>query len=89
MPTVSTDHLLLQIHRRPSIKATSSWVDAEYTVPNHNAGSRLPDSAHILKDAQINSPHIDALPAADVLATVWPVLPHLPDLPGEAVQGLD
>ncbi|KAG2110449.1 hypothetical protein BD769DRAFT_1392257 [Suillus cothurnatus] len=88
-PTASADHLLLQIHGRPSIEATSSWVDAEYTVPNHNAGGRLPDSAHILKDAQINSPHVDASPAADVLATVRPVLPHLPDLPGEAVQGLD
>ncbi|KAG2139960.1 hypothetical protein BD769DRAFT_1663132 [Suillus cothurnatus] len=84
MPTASADHLLFQIHRRPSIEATSSWVDAEYIVPNHNAGGRLPDSAHILKDAQINSPHVDTSLAADILATVQPVLPHLPDLLGKA-----
>ncbi|KAG2110439.1 hypothetical protein BD769DRAFT_1392247 [Suillus cothurnatus] len=88
-PNASTSPLQFHIHGRPSIEATSSRVDAEHTVFHRNMGGRLSDSANVLADVQINSTHVDALPAADVLATVRPVLPHLPDLPGEAVQGLD
>ncbi|KAG1855277.1 hypothetical protein F4604DRAFT_1932336 [Suillus subluteus] len=88
-PTASADPLRLQVLGRPSIEAPSSRVDAEHIVSHHDEGGRLPDSAHVLADAQGNSTHVDASPAADILGTIRPVLPHLPDLPGEAVQGLD
>ncbi|KAG2030453.1 hypothetical protein BDR03DRAFT_987068 [Suillus americanus] len=88
-PTASEGPLRLQVLGRPSIEAASSRVDAEHIFSHHDEGGRLPDSAHVLADAQVNSTHVDASPAADILGTIRPVLPHLPDLPGEAVQGLD
>ncbi|KAG2062945.1 hypothetical protein BDR04DRAFT_1164434 [Suillus decipiens] len=78
-PPSTVSPLRFQIHDGPSTEA----ISGKHTVSLQNARGRLPDSAH---DAQVNSTHIDASPAVGMLGTV---VPHLPDLPGEAVQGLD